>query len=88
MRLLGYLEGELQGRDVAIATLKGEAAKQLLYQAKYGRLGLNDPLAALQRDSQTLGDQVRATPTRSIAPASSYHFLLSLDGRRFVPERL
>lgn len=51
IRLLSYLESELQARDVAIAAVKSEAAKLLLYQAKYGRLGLNDPFAALQRDS-------------------------------------
>uniref|UniRef100_A0A914WVV1 Cortactin-binding protein-2 N-terminal domain-containing protein n=1 Tax=Plectus sambesii TaxID=2011161 RepID=A0A914WVV1_9BILA len=55
IRLLSYLEGELQARDIVIATLRAEKAKQLLYQAKYGRLGLNDPLAALQRDSETAG---------------------------------
>lgn len=55
IRLLSYLEGELQARDVVIATLKAEKAKQMLYQAKYGRLGLNDPFAALQRDSETCG---------------------------------
>lgn len=49
------MEGELQARDVVISTIKSETAKQLLYQAKYGRLGLNDPLAALQRDSETCG---------------------------------
>lgn len=53
IRLLSYLEGELQARDVVIATLKAEKAKQMLYQAKYGRLGLNDPFTALQRDSDT-----------------------------------
>lgn len=55
IRLLSYLEGELQARDVVIATLKADKAKQMLYQAKYGRLGLNDPFAALQRDSETCG---------------------------------
>lgn len=88
VRLLSYLEGELQARDISIAALhvsvmsitcickkinlisqwavklsdfheqnlyQAEKAKQLLYQAKYGRLGLNDPLAALQRDSDSTG---------------------------------
>ncbi|CAH1785168.1 unnamed protein product [Owenia fusiformis] len=51
LRLLSYLEGELQARDVAIAALKADKAKYLLYQAKYGRFGLSDPFLALQRDS-------------------------------------
>lgn len=56
LRLLSYLEGELQARDVVIATLKAEKAKQLLYQAKYGRFGLGDPFQALQRDSDNMKD--------------------------------
>ena len=31
--------------------LQAEKAKQLLYQAKYGRFGLGDPFVALQRDA-------------------------------------
>uniref|UniRef100_A0A0M3IN93 CortBP2 domain-containing protein n=1 Tax=Ascaris lumbricoides TaxID=6252 RepID=A0A0M3IN93_ASCLU len=51
LRLLSYLEGEVQARDVVIAALKSEKAKQLLYQAKYGRLAGDDPISALHRDS-------------------------------------
>lgn len=35
---------------------KAEKAKQLLYQAKYGRFGLGDPFVALQRDSDNMKD--------------------------------
>lgn len=35
---------------------QAEKAKQLLYQAKYGRFGLGDPFSALQRDSDNLKD--------------------------------
>ncbi|KAH3828027.1 hypothetical protein DPMN_129976, partial [Dreissena polymorpha] len=56
LQLLSYLEGELQARDVVIATLKAEKAKQLLYQAKYGRFGLGDPFSAMQRDSDNMKD--------------------------------
>ena len=35
---------------------QAEKAKQLLYQAKYGRFGLGDPFMALQRDSDNLKD--------------------------------
>lgn len=51
LKLLSYLEGEVQAREIVIATLKAERVKQLLYQAKYGHFALNDPFAALQRDS-------------------------------------
>ncbi|CAG5115899.1 unnamed protein product, partial [Candidula unifasciata] len=56
LRLLSYFEGELQAKDIIIATLKAEKAKQLLYQAKYGRFGLGDPFIALQRDAEGKND--------------------------------
>lgn len=56
LQLLSCLEGELQARDVTIAALKADKAKQLLYQAKYGRFGLGDPFTAMQRDSDNMKD--------------------------------
>jgi len=35
---------------------QAEKAKQLLYQAKYGRFGLGDPFSAMQRDSDNMKD--------------------------------
>ncbi|XP_057379924.1 CTTNBP2 N-terminal-like protein [Daphnia carinata] len=55
LRLLGYLEGELQARDVVIAALKAERVKQQVSHARYGRiLPVNDPFVALQRDSRSV----------------------------------
>uniref|UniRef100_A0A1B6EA52 Cortactin-binding protein-2 N-terminal domain-containing protein n=1 Tax=Clastoptera arizonana TaxID=38151 RepID=A0A1B6EA52_9HEMI len=51
LKLLSYLEGELQARDIVIATLKSEKVKQLLTQGRCRPLTLNEPLAALHRDS-------------------------------------
>lgn len=51
LKLLSYLEGELQARDIVIATLKAEKVKQLLTHGHYRPLTLNEPLAALHRDS-------------------------------------
>lgn len=51
LKLLSYLEGELQARDIVIATLKCEKVKQMLNQGRYRPVSLNEPLAALQRDS-------------------------------------
>lgn len=51
LKLLSYLEGELQARDIVIATLKSERVKQLLNQGQFRLLPFNDPIAALQRDS-------------------------------------
>ena len=35
---------------------QADKAKQLLYQAKYGRFGLGDPFTAMQRDSDNMKD--------------------------------
>ncbi|CDW55430.1 Trm112p and CortBP2 domain containing protein [Trichuris trichiura] len=51
LRLLSCLEGELQARDVLIALLKAERAKNLLAQARYGRLTWREPLNAFRRDA-------------------------------------
>lgn len=37
-------------------SLQAEKTKQLVYQAKYGRVGLGDPYYALQRDSDEVKD--------------------------------
>ena len=36
--------------------MQAEKAKQMLYQAKYGRFGLGDPFLALQRDADRQKD--------------------------------
>ncbi|RZF33300.1 hypothetical protein LSTR_LSTR007645 [Laodelphax striatellus] len=51
LKLLSYLEGEVQARDIVIATLKCEKVKQMLSQGRYRPVALNDPVAALQRDA-------------------------------------
>lgn len=49
LKLLSYLEGELQARDIVIATLKCEKVKCMLRNRGSDRV-VKDPLAALQRD--------------------------------------
>jgi len=49
LKLLSYLEGELQARDIVIATLKCENVKCMLRNRGSDRV-VKDPLAALQRD--------------------------------------
>merc|ERR1719259_1202072 len=48
IKLVSYMEAELQARDVAIAALKTERIKNLL---PYGPSVVHDPVLALQRDS-------------------------------------
>ncbi|KAK6619911.1 hypothetical protein RUM44_006311 [Polyplax serrata] len=50
LKLLSYLEGELQARDIVIATLKAEKVKRLLTPGRFWMNSVNDPRAALQRD--------------------------------------
>uniref|UniRef100_T1J9P2 Cortactin-binding protein-2 N-terminal domain-containing protein n=1 Tax=Strigamia maritima TaxID=126957 RepID=T1J9P2_STRMM len=51
LKLLSYLEGELQAREIVIATLKAEKVKQLLQQVKLGGYSMDNPINALQRDA-------------------------------------
>jgi len=50
LELLSHLEGELQARDVAIAALKSEQVKRVLYGCYTGNERAGSPTAALQRD--------------------------------------
>lgn len=52
------MEGEVQAREDVIDHLKRERTKILLSEAKYGKLNMNDPFAALRRDSAITGEQI------------------------------
>ncbi|KAH8280601.1 hypothetical protein KR018_012059 [Drosophila ironensis] len=54
VKMLYYLEGELQARDVCIAALRNERVKQLITQLRSKRLQPNDPYAAIFRDKIAL----------------------------------
>ncbi|WKY05140.1 hypothetical protein Q1695_005843 [Nippostrongylus brasiliensis] len=58
LKLLSYFEGELQARDEVVARLRNERTKFLLYDAKYGKLGGNDPMCALRRDSTVTEEEL------------------------------
>jgi len=58
LELLSHLEGELQARDVAIAALKSEQLKRVIYGCYKNEQGdrPGSPTAALQRDKTTVDD--------------------------------
>ena len=56
LELLSHLEGELQARDVAIAALKSEQIKRVLYGCYSGTDRPGSPFSALQRDKTTKED--------------------------------
>ncbi|KAL6740207.1 hypothetical protein Aduo_013586 [Ancylostoma duodenale] len=58
LKLLSYFEGELQARDEVVQRLRNERTKFLLYDAKYGKLGGNDPMYALRRDSSVTEEEL------------------------------
>uniref|UniRef100_A0A1B0CUN6 Cortactin-binding protein-2 N-terminal domain-containing protein n=2 Tax=Lutzomyia longipalpis TaxID=7200 RepID=A0A1B0CUN6_LUTLO len=70
LKLLSYMEGELQARDVVIAALKSERIKQLIHITHYKPPSLNDPNAALFRDNLILSGNI-ASRQSSIAAAAS-----------------
>ncbi|CAD5115282.1 DgyrCDS4275 [Dimorphilus gyrociliatus] len=79
LRLLSYLEGELQGRDITIAALKAEKTRNLVHQAKYGRFGLEDPLLALQRDHTAQKDASPANEERAAVDGMYQSQMKQLD---------
>ena len=56
LELLSHLEGELQARDVAIASLKSDQLKRVLYGCYKGSWRAGTPEEALQRDKTTCED--------------------------------
>ncbi|KAM7342359.1 cortactin binding protein N-terminal like nausicaa isoform 2-T2 [Cochliomyia hominivorax] len=54
VKMLYYLEGELQARDVVIAALRNERVKQYISQLKTKRLQPSDPHVAIFRDKVAL----------------------------------
>lgn len=76
LKLLSYLEGELQARDVVIATLKAEKVKRLLTPGRFWINSLNDPRAALQRDA--FGSAEQAIDEEHIQSLAD-HQMMALD---------
>uniref|UniRef100_A0A0K8W8I1 Uncharacterized protein CG10915 n=1 Tax=Bactrocera latifrons TaxID=174628 RepID=A0A0K8W8I1_BACLA len=54
VKMLYFLEGELQARDVVIAALRNERVKQYITQLRTKRVQSNDPYAAIFRDKIAL----------------------------------
>lgn len=61
LELLSELEGELEGKDIAIATLKSECLKHLLHNLRSDKSLLYDPVLALNRDSVKTGKSSNST---------------------------
>ncbi|XP_035894293.1 CTTNBP2 N-terminal-like protein isoform X3 [Anopheles stephensi] len=82
LKLLSYLEGELQARDVVIAVLKTEKIKQLLTTPRYSKsTNLNDPHAALFRDQLAASGNI-ASRQSSIQAAHSEHEMRLMNEQR------
>lgn len=56
LKLLSYLEGELEAREVVIAALKSEKVKQLVHQSRHRPGTLTQSHLALQQDSFAVAD--------------------------------
>lgn len=56
LKLLSYLEGELEAREVVIAALKSEKVKQLVHQSRHRPGTITQSHLALQQDSFAVAD--------------------------------
>ncbi|XP_050090057.1 CTTNBP2 N-terminal-like protein isoform X2 [Anopheles aquasalis] len=89
LKLLSYLEGELQARDVVIAVLKTEKIKQLLTAPRYGKpTNLNDPHAALFRDQLAASGNIASRQSSMQAAQSEHEMRLMNDQRSGVREQM
>jgi Cortactin-binding protein-2 len=90
--LLSHLEGELQARDIAIAALKSEQMKRVLYGCYMGRARSDSPLSALQRDKTTVADAaqleegVRGATNATEAQIAALHNVV--DKQRVAAKRM
>lgn len=89
LKLLSYLEGELQARDVVIAVLKTEKIKQLLTTPRYSKsTNLNDPHAALFRDQLAASGNIASRQSSIQAAHSEHEMRLMNDQRSGVREQM
>uniref|UniRef100_A0A182WFN0 CortBP2 domain-containing protein n=1 Tax=Anopheles minimus TaxID=112268 RepID=A0A182WFN0_9DIPT len=89
LKLLSYLEGELQARDVVIAVLKTEKIKQLLTTPRYSKAtNLNDPHAALFRDQLAASGNIASRQSSIQAAHSEHEMRLMNDQRSGVREQM
>ncbi|KFB40420.1 AGAP011312-PA-like protein [Anopheles sinensis] len=89
LKLLSYLEGELQARDVVIAVLKTEKIKQLLTTPRYSKsTNLNDPHAALFRDQLAASGNIASRQSSFQAAHSEHEMRLINDQRSSVREQM
>ncbi|XP_033214834.1 uncharacterized protein CG10915 isoform X2 [Belonocnema kinseyi] len=79
LKLLGYLEGELQARDIVIAALKSEKMKHLL-SSRY-RSGTSDPHSALARDLAIVGGTIGLQGCQADQQAASLEALIAQQRR-------
>ena len=90
--LLSHLEGELQARDIAIAALKSDQIKRVLYGCYMGRARPDSPLAALQRDKITVSDAAQVEEGFRTATSASEVQIAALhevvDKQRVAAKRM
>jgi hypothetical protein len=78
--LLSHLEAELQARDVAIAVLRSDQVRRILYGCYMGRGARPDsPLAALQRDKTTVADAAQVEEDVRVAASGSEAQIVALQ---------
>ena len=83
LELLSHLEGELQARDVAIAALKSDQSKRIVYGFSIGIDKPSGALSALERDKLTRDDanqideELRGSTTQAEAQIEALQNVIS-----------
>ncbi|KAK9497307.1 hypothetical protein O3M35_004650 [Rhynocoris fuscipes] len=90
LKLLSYLEGELQARDIVIATLKCEKLKQMVRGGQYKESSLSDPICALERDGWAAPGSRQETSAQSdnILHHHHLHHIASSSNQRTYLDNL
>ena len=88
LRLTSYLEGELQAREVVIAVLKTEKVKNLINSGRYKPVPVNDPHAALYRDSLAYSGNIASRQSSAQAAVSEHEMRILADQRIGIKESM
>lgn len=88
LKLLCFLEGELQARDVVIAALRSESLKRFVIATQKTEISLDDPHAALFRDRVAFSGNIASKQSSASAAKCEQEIRSAADQRMKSLEQL